>query len=423
MKTTLFNPKKSVFFSLIGLNVLITTTAFLCRSAKEELIAKDFTRAEKQYELMLKTSTDLNQFPRTIKKDGSIKGTDVWDWTGGFFPGGLWYIYEYTQKPEWKAAATKWTEALAQGQFLTQHHDVGFVMYCSYGNAMRLEKDPGKLAKYRKILIQSAESALTRFDPKVGLIKSWQAKKSWDNKTTWQYPVIIDNMMNLEMLCYVSKITGNPKYRDVAVSHALNTIKNHFRTDYSTYHVVDYAPGGVALHQQTNQGYSDNSTWSRGQGWAIYGFTMMYRETKDKRFLDAAEKAADFYLNHPNLPADKIPYWDFNVGQNGYKPDWDYNSRKLSYVPRDASAGALVSSALLELSTFSLQGKRYFQSAEQMLESLSGDGYLAQTGTNSGFILKHSVGSFPHNSEIDVPLIYADYYFLEALLRYQKLKG
>ncbi len=423
MKTTLFNPKKSVFFSLIGLTVLITTTAFLCRSAKEELIAKDFTRAEKQYKLMLKTSTDLSQFPRTTKKDGSIKGTDVWDWTGGFFPGGLWYIYEYTQKPEWKAAATKWTEALAQGQFLTQHHDVGFVMYCSYGNAMRLEKDPGKLAKYRKILIQSAESALTRFDPKVGLIKSWQAKKSWDNKTTWQYPVIIDNMMNLEMLCYVSKITGNPKYRDVAVSHALNTIKNHFRADYSTYHVVDYAPGGVALHQQTNQGYSDNSTWSRGQGWAIYGFTMMYRETKDKRFLDAAEKAADFYLNHPNLPADKIPYWDFNVGQNGYKPDWDYNSRKLSYVPRDASAGALVSSALLELSTFSIQGKRYFQSAEQMLESLSGDGYLAQTGTNSGFILKHSVGSFPHNSEIDVPLIYADYYFLEALLRYQKLKG
>jgi len=423
MKTTLFNPKKSAFFSLIGLTVLITTTAFLCRSAKEELIAKDFTRAEKQYKLMLKTSTDLSQFPRTTKKDGSIKGTDVWDWTGGFFPGGLWYIYEYTQKPEWKAAATKWTEALAQGQFLTQHHDVGFVMYCSYGNAMRLEKDPGKLVKYRKILIQSAESALTRFDPKVGLIKSWQAKKSWDNKTTWQYPVIIDNMMNLEMLCYVSKITGNPKYRDVAVSHALNTIKNHFRADYSTYHVVDYAPGGVALHQQTNQGYSDNSTWSRGQGWAIYGFTMMYRETKDKRFLDAAEKAADFYLNHPNLPADKIPYWDFNVGQNGYKPDWDYNSRKLSYVPRDASAGALVSSALLELSTFSIQGKRYFQSAEQMLESLSGDGYLAQTGTNSGFILKHSVGSFPHNSEIDVPLIYADYYFLEALLRYQKLKG
>lgn len=423
MKITRFKNQQRTFLVTLMLVITGIASAFLWFSPKKELIRKDFSLAEKQYKLMLKTSTDLTQFPRTTKKDGTVKGTDVWDWTGGFFPGGLWYIYEYTQNPEWKAAATKWTEALAQGQFLTQHHDVGFVMYCSYGNAMRLEKDPVKLQKYRKILIQSAESALTRFDPKVGLIKSWQAKKSWDNKTTWQYPVIIDNMMNLEMLCYVSKITGNPKYKDVAVSHALNTIKNHFRADYSTYHVVDYAPGGVALHQQTNQGFSDNSTWSRGQGWAIYGFTMMYRETQDKRFLEAAEKAADFYLNHPNLPTDKIPYWDFNVGQKGYTPDWDYASRKLSYIPRDASAGALVSSGLLELSTFSKNGSQYFKSAEQMLQSLSGEGYLAKPGSNSGFILKHSVGSFPHNSEIDVPLIYADYYFLEALLRYQKLKG
>ncbi len=423
MKKKYFNNRQLTFFLTLLLMVAVSASAFLSLSPKEELIRKDFSVAEEQYKTLLKTSTDLTSFPRTTKKDGTVKGTDVWDWTGGFFPGGLWYIYEYTKKPEWKAAATKWTEALAQGQFITKHHDVGFVMYCSYGNAMRLEKDPQKLEKYRKILIQSAESALTRFDPKVGLIKSWQAKKSWDNKTTWQYPVIIDNMMNLEMLCYVSKITGNPKYKDVAVSHALNTMKNHFRPDFSTYHVVDYGIGGKVLHQQTNQGYSDNSTWSRGQGWAIYGFTMMYRETRDKRFLQAAEKAADFYLGHPNLPKDKVPYWDFNVGEKGYTPDWDYISRKLSYIPRDASAGALVSSALLELSTFSAQGSRYFKSAEQMLESLSGNEYLAKPGANSGFILKHSVGSFPHNSEIDVPLIYADYYFLEALLRYQKLKG
>lgn len=423
MKQILFGTKKQQLLLILMFSVAISTTAFLWLSPKEELIRKDFSVAEVQYKTLLKTSTDITQFPRTTKKDGSLKTTDVWDWTGGFFPGGLWYIYEYSKKPEWKAAATKWTEALEQGQFITKHHDVGFVMYCSYGNAMRLEKDTAKLAKYRKILIQSAESALTRFDPKVGLIKSWQPKKSWDKKTTWQYPVIIDNMMNLELLCYVSKITGNPKYRDVAISHALNTMKNHFRADYSTYHVVDYGLGGVALHQQTNQGFSDNSTWARGQGWAIYGFTMMYRETKDKRFLAAAEKAADFYLNHPNLPMDKIPYWDFNVGQKGYTPDWDYAAHKLSYIPRDASAGALVSSGLLELSTFSKDGNRYFKSAEQMLKSLSGNGYLAKPGANSGFILKHSVGSFPHNSEIDVPLIYADYYFLEALLRYQKLKG
>lgn len=373
---------------------------------------------------MLDQSSDLTNFPRTTNSDGAVKGTDVWDWTGGFFPGGLWYIHEYTQKPEWEAAATKWTEALEQGQFLTQHHDVGFVMYCSYGNAVRLQSDTAKINAYNKILIQSAESALTRFDPKVGLIKSWNAKMSWDGKTKWQYPVIIDNMMNLEMLCYVSRITGDPKYKEVAVSHALHTMKNHFREDNSTYHVVDYDPEtGKVLHQQTNQGYADNSTWSRGQGWAIYGFTMMYRETKDKRFLETAQKAADFFINHPNLPKDKIPYWDFNVGQQGFKPDWDNKDRKkLDYIPRDASAGSLVASGLLELSTYTGDaGKKYYNTAEKMLKSLSSSEYLAKPGTNSGFILKHSVGSFPHNSEIDVPLIYADYYFLEALLRYQKL--
>ncbi|SMD06837.1 glycoside hydrolase family 88 protein [Pedobacter africanus] len=423
MKRTAFNLKKRSLLFGVALAVTASASAFLWLSPKTELIKKDFTVAEQQYRQLLKTSTDLTQFPRTSNKDGSVRTTDIWDWTQGFFAGGLWYIYEYTKNPEWKAAATKWTEALEKAQFLTQHHDIGFVMYCSYGHAIRFEKDPAKLALYHKILIQSAESALTRFDPKVGLIKSWNAKKSWDNKTMWQYPVIIDNMMNLEMLCYVSKLTGNPKYKDVAVSHALNTMKNHFRADYSTYHVVDYAPDGKVLHQQTNQGFADNSTWSRGQGWAIYGFTMMYRETKDKRFLEAAQKAANFYLTHPNLPKDKIPYWDFNVGQKGYHADWDYASRKLSYIPRDASAGALVASALLELSTFSKDGSKYFKPAEQMLKSLSGTEYLAKPGTNSGFILKHSVGSFPHNSEIDVPLVYADYYFLEALLRYQKIKG
>lgn len=421
MKITNLNPKKRGLLLAFALALSVSASAFLWMTPKSDLIKKDFTVAEKQYAQMLRTQTDLTSFPRTTNKDGSVKGTDVWDWTGGFFPGALWYIYEYTRKPEWKEAAVKWTEALEQGQFLTQHHDVGFVMYCSYGNAVRFEKDPKKLEKYRKILIQSAESALTRFNPKVGLIKSWDAKASWDKKTTWQYPVIIDNMMNLEMLCYVSELTGNPKYKEVAISHALKTMKNHFRADYSTYHVVDYAENGKVLHQQTNQGFSDNSTWSRGQGWAVYGFTMMYRETKDKRFLEAAQKAADFYISHANLPEDKIPYWDFNVNQKGYTPDWDYAARKQSHIPRDASAGALTASGLLELSTFAKDGSKYFKSAEQMLKSLSGSEYLAKPGTNSGFILKHCVGSFPHNSEIDVPLIYADYYFLEALVRYSKL--
>lgn len=389
------------------------------------VISADFTVAEQQYKKMPGLSSGLTRFPRTTDKNGQLKTTDVWDWTGGFFPGALWYIYEYTQKPEWKAAAEKWTEALEQGQFITKHHDIGFVMYCSYGNAVRLEKDTAKINAYNKILIRSAESALTRFNPRVGLIRSWNDKMSWDGKTLWKYPVIIDNMMNLEMLCYVSKLTGDPKYKDAAVSHALNTLKNHFREDYSTFHVVNYDPEtGAVLNRQTNQGYSDNSTWSRGQGWAIYGFTMMYRETGDRRFLDAARKAAAFFISHPGLPEDKIPYWDFNAGQKGYKPDWTYTGPgKPNYKLRDASAAAVTASALLELSTFAGdEGKKYFSVAETMLRSLSGRTYLAEPGTNSGFILKHSVGSLPHNTEIDVPLIYADYYFLEALLRYKNLK-
>ncbi len=414
--------RRSKLALLAMLGLFLTASSFLIFSPKTELIKKDFALAEKQYTDLLKTSTDITRFPRTINKDGSVKTTDIKDWTQGFFAGSLWYLYEYTKNPTWKTAATKWTEALEQAQFLTQHHDIGFVMYCSYGNALKFEKDLAVLAKYHKILIQSAESALTRFDPKVGLIKSWNTKASWDKKITWQYPVIIDNMMNLEMLCYVSKLTGNPKYKEVAISHAVNTMKNHFRSDNSTYHVVDYDPNGKALHHQTNQGYADNSTWARGQSWAIYGFTMMYRETKDKRFLETAQKAADFYINHPNLPGDKIPFWDYNVEQKGFNPDFDYNANKLTYIPRDASAAALAASAMLELSSFAKNGKTYFKCAEQILKSLSGNEYLATAGTNSDFILKHSVGSLPHKSEIDVPLIYADYYFLEALLRYSKMR-
>lgn len=413
--------KNSLIVGSIALAVAVSSC-----SSKQDFVKNDFDVAEKQYELMLKQSTDLTSFPRTTNSDGSVKGTDIWDWTQGFFPGGLWYIYEYSQDPKWKAAAEKWTEALEEAKFLTQHHDVGFVMYCSYGNAVRLEKDTAKINKYNKILIQSAESALTRYYDNVGLIKSWNDKMSWDGKTLWKYPVIIDNMMNLELLFYVSKLTGDPKYRNVAISHADKTMKNHFRDDYSTYHVVDYdAKTGAVLHQQTNQGYADNSTWSRGQGWAMYGYTLMYRETKDPKYLEHAKKVSNFFINHPNLPKDKIPYWDFNVEQEGYTPDWDYKGQnKLNYIPRDASAGSLAASALLELSTYvdGAEKEKYFRTAEEMLESLSSKEYLADPGTNSGFILKHSVGSFPHNNEIDVPLIYADYYFLEALLRYNKLK-
>lgn len=416
--------KKSRMMLVLGfmLGILITG----CQSEKREkddFIDKIFATAEEQYKLLAETSENIQAFPRTLNKDGNVKGTNEWDWTGGFFPGALWYVYQHAGSEEIKENAIQWTEALEAAKDLDRHHDIGFVMYCSYGNAVRFLKDEQKMKQYNAILIHSAETALKRYDPQVGLIKSWNEKAAWDGKTIWKYPVIIDNMMNLEMLCYVSNITGDPKYKKVAINHATKTMENHFRDNYSTYHVVDYDSVGNAIHRQTNQGYADNSTWSRGQAWAIYGFTMMYRETKDPVFLTTAQRAADFYINHPNLPEDKIPYWDFNVGEDGYKSDVDFSSRELDYIPRDASAAAITASALIELSqlTDREQGEKYRIFAKKTLQTLSSPEYFAEKGTNGGFLLKHCVGSFPHNSEIDVPLIYADYYYLEALVRFQTL--
>lgn len=373
--------------------------------------------AQQQYTHMLAASKDLTQYPRTTTPDGKLAYVGIDDWTGGFWPGSLWYLYDLTQKENWKDAAVRWTESLESNQYNTAHHDIGFMMFCSYGNALRYNNTEA----YQRILVQSAKSLLERYDARVGSIKSWNTKKAWDDGT-WYFPVIIDNMMNLELLFYASRITGDPQYKDIAIKHAETTMKNHLRADYSSYHVVDYDTAtGKVLHQQTNQGFSDNSQWARGQGWGIYGFTVMYRETRDKRFLETAQKMADFYMNHPNLPDDKIPYWDFNVNQEGYTPDWTYDANKVKNIPRDASAAAIIASALLEMYKYVPDGKKYYDFAVQTLKSLSSPEYLATPGTNGYFILKHSTGSFPHNSEIDVPLVYADYYFLEALARYKEL--
>jgi hypothetical protein len=233
-------------------------------------------------------------------------------------------------------------------------------------------------------------------------------------------------MINLELLFFASKVTGDTSYKDIAVKHAITTIKNHFRPDYSTYHVVDYDPEtGLAVHHESHQGFADNSTWSRGQAWAIYGYTMAYRETGDRQFLEIACKAADYYLKNKRLPADKIPYWDFNANEPGYTPRWkrEYDPHELSYIPRDASAGAIVTAALLELSGYTdpSTGKRYFRAAETMLRALSSSEYQSPPGSNGGFVLEHCVGSFPGKSSVDTPLPYGDYYYVQALMRYRDL--
>jgi unsaturated chondroitin disaccharide hydrolase len=403
----------------LGTAMLVLIFSFKADNSELTFVRDNFSYAGKQLKNMLKETGDAgNAFPRTVK-NGKLVTTNMYDWTPGFFPGSLWYTYEYTKDTALKTAAIQWTEKLEPLKTFTEHHDLGFMMYCSYGNAYRLTGNE----KYKDILVQAARSLSTRFNATTGCIKSWNTFKSWHGEKTYYYPVIIDNMMNLELLFFASKVSGDTSFRHVAVSHAVQTMKNQIRKDYGSFHVVCYdSTTGNVVGRETAQGYADNSTWSRGQAWGLYGFTMTYRETRDPRFLQTAQGMADFIINHKNLPADKIPYWDFNTGEKGYTPGVNSNASKVPVKYRDASAAAITASALLELSTYSgKKGSKYRSAAIQMLHSLAGPAYRAPVGGNGNFLLMQCVGSIPHNSEINGPLVYADYYFIEALQRYNTL--
>lgn len=362
-------------------------------------VKKEMAFAAQQYDLMLQSLPDTTKFPQSINPDGSLRLMPSHWWCSGFFGGSLWYLYEYNKDNKWKAAAQLWTSAVEKEKYNTGTHDLGFMIYCPFGNGYKLTQNPD----YKEVMLTGAKSLATRFDPEYGVIKSWN---KFDGK--YDYPVIVDNMMNLEFLFWAAKASGDKKFYDICISHADSTIKNHYRKDYSSYHVICYDKGGKILAKKTHQGYADDSAWSRGQAWGLYGYVVMYRETKDKKYLKQAENIANFYLNHPNLPADKIPYWDFNAPN-------------IPNEERDVSAGAITASALLELSEYKVKkSKTYFKAAEQMLQSLCSPAYKAKLGENKNFILMHSVGAKPLKSEINTPLIYADYYFLEALLRYNK---
>lgn len=406
----------------IKLAIIILAFFSIAWEAKsQDIVKKNFELAEIQYQAMLKKATDITCFPRTVKQD-KLWCVPAEDWTSGFWPGVLWYMYEYTKNNRWKDEAMKWTHSLKDIQSFVGHHDVGFMMYCSYGNGFRLTANP----KYIPILVQSAKSLCKRYSYNVGCIQSWNARKSIGRKNTWEYPVIIDNMMNLELLFWATLATNDSVYWDIAVSHAEKTMKNQIRSDFSSYHVVNYAPDtGEILHRQTAQGYADSSTWARGQAWGIYSFTMVYRYTKDERFLQTAINMADFFLNHKNLPDDCIPYWDFNAGEKGFNPDFEYVSSDYKVIPRDVSAACIVASALFELCGYvsDINKKQtYYDMGIRILNNLSNNSYRAKEKENHGFLLKHSVGNLPGNNEVDVPLIYADYYFLEALIRYSKFR-
>ena len=384
-------------------------TTFIGNAQQEtmdELIDRVFARASSQL-VLLDSNVDVVAaanpgkaiYPRSIWPSGKFRHSNYKWWCSGFYPGSLWLVYEYTGQERFKELALKYQAGLEPLRFRTDDHDIGFQLMCSYGNCLRLTKNQACVP----VLLDGAKSLASRFDPEVG------CTRSWDHNKKFTFPVIIDNMMNLELLLKAVELGGDKSLKDVAVTHAYTTMKNHYREDNSSFHLVDYNPEtGEIIKKQTVQGYADDSAWSRGQAWGMYSYPMIYRFTKDKKILKHAIAIAEYLL--PRIPEDGIPYWDYDA------PD-------IPNDVRDASAAAITACGLIELSKYvgPKKSARYLAVAENMLRTLASDEYLAAEGENYGFLLKHSTGYKLKNSEVDAPLTYADYYFLEALLRWKAL--
>ena len=357
---------------------------------------------ENRYQTFLNYKPDSIAFPRSFYFDkNAINIKPSKDWTSGFYAGNLWQLFEITGDEKYKELAQKWTAFIEKEKYNDKTHDMGFKVFCSFGQGLKHidSKD------YKDIIVKSSQTLSTRFNDTVGSIRSWDF-----NKEQWKFPVIIDNMMNLEMLFEATKISKDSTFHKLAVKHANTTLKNHFRDDNSCFHVLDYDPSNGEIRMKvTHQGIHDNSSWARGQGWAIYGYTMAYRYTKDIKYLARAEATAKFYLEHKNLRKDGIPYWDFD----------DPN---IPNAPRDVSAGALVASAMVEMYQYT-NNQIYLNYSKKVIRTLKSTEYILKDDIKAPFILNHSTGNYPKNDEIDEPIVYADYYFLETLTRLKNLKN
>ena len=419
--------------------LLLAAFAVSCND-RSDIISENIENAKAQLAYLIEASEadDTLRIPSTYK-DGEVKFVPTDDWVSGFFAGSLWYMYELTGDEYYAEKAQKHTEILHDIQYLKWHHEVGFMVYDSYGIGLRLKNIPG----YDTVLVNTAKSLATRFRPAAGIIQSWNVDnpESWQAHKGWKCPVIIDNMMNLELFFKVSEMTGDDTYRNIAMSHADKTIENHYRDDYSTYHVVDYNPEtGEVIQKCTAQGIADESRWARGQAWSIYGFTVAYRFTGEERYLEQAKKIANYLLvEEDNMPEDLVPLWDFDVAEfasDGEEMVYLFNQwvnvfedkETTEYYKqlRDVSSASIIASALYEL-YWQTKNEFYKEKADKMIESLSTPAYRAEVGTNGGFLFMHSVGSLPHShvrrlsdpkaGNIDVHLNNADNYFLEALIR------
>lgn len=400
---------------------IVTLAGCSSDNPAREIADRVFELARIQYSYMDEALAE-DTFPRCTDEEGKLVTTkNVGWWCSGFHPGSLWYIYEYTGDDAFREMAWKYTDRLETLLDRQCDHDIGFQINCSYGNALRLTGDSLRTVP---VYIAAAQKLAERFDPEAGVIRSWDFLRN-----DWIYPVIIDNMMNLELLTKASRLSGRDVLMETAVKHASTTLANHFREDWTSWHLLDYDPeDGKVRYRETVQGYAHGSAWARGQAWALYGYTMMARETGRAEFLKAAENIGRMLIS--KLPEDGIPYWDFNAPGTEEAMDSTAAGATLNgaaYLEkplRDASAGAIMASAFAELSTLTddrNDSAEYLETALRQITTLASEEYLAQPGENGFFLLKHSVGNIPADGEIDVALSYADYYFLEALVRCSSL--
>jgi unsaturated chondroitin disaccharide hydrolase len=409
----IFAGMKKIVVSLLLVNVLWPGQASAQRPERLQpkpglvrLIEGNLRQAVNQYKILM-GKVPADRLPRSFTPGSmTFVTSDAGWWTSGFYSATLFDLYGFSRDTALLNEGERKLKLVEKNQYNKGTHDLGFMMYCPYGDLLKLIhysrlREPE--APVDSVLMNSARSLATRFNPKVGCIRSWDSKP-------WNYPVIIDNMMNLELLFWATRESGDSSFYRIAVTHANTTMRNHFRPDYSSWHVVDYDTAtGQVLARKTAQGYADSSAWARGQSWGLYGYTMVYRYTRDPKYLEQAVHIADYIV--ARLPADKVPYWDYDAPGG-------------SRVLRDVSAASILASALIELSLDvpSPKGRPYLGVAEQIIVSLSSGTYHAVVGANGGFLLMHSVGNLPGRSEIDVPLTYADYYFVEAMLRYRELE-
>jgi len=405
----------TVSFSIKNISLVLLFLC-LCACGAKNQIAKEgtyalvetvdqrFRHAAEQYKLLKEELPD-GRFPKTYNvKTNKVETSGPDWWVSGFYPGTLLYLFEETRDSVLWNEANRAMKILAKQQNNQKTADLGFILYSSFGNALKIAPD----IHDQKVLLTAAKTLMKRYDPKMKAIRSWDTRHNDED-----FVIVIDHLMNLPLLFWATAATGDSTYYKAAVNHAETVSKHFFRPDYSVYQVVTLdAKKGNVKEKRNAQAYNDTTTWSRGEAWALYGFTALYRETKSEKYLSKARHIADFILDHPNLPKDKVPYWDFNA------PD-------IPHTYRDASAGAIIASALLELCGFGTEaeGKKYFRAAEQLLETLASPEYTALLAANGGFILKHGAGYIPVLAEVDVPLPYADYYYIEALKRFKMISG